>query len=474
MKEEKIKKRNIVTKAGIWFTICNLLQRGIQFLVTPVYTRLLMPEGYGRYSTFLTWCNLFGVIATLSLSSGVFNKAMAKYEDSRDDYLTSMIGLSLFSTLVAVLVYFCVYPFCSNLIGLNVQQSILMFICIYFQMVIQLWSARRRYEYDYKPLIITTMCFAFLIPTIGISLYYLVFRSEMGVIIGYTTASLSVGLVLFSVSIRGISRLYNRDFWKYALAFNMPLIPHYLSNILMGQSDRLMISHYCGDYYTGIYTLAYQISLVMSIVSNGMENAITPWTYENIKSEAYDNIKSRLNPLVVISTVPFIMIMLIAPEFVSVLGSSEYKDAIFVIPPVVASTYIMFINTFLVSILFYYEKNVNVMISTSIGAIANIILNAILLPRVGYIAAAYTTFIGYLLIFAMNFVSIKRKLWNVGGKIYSIKIFTISIAIICAAIVVSIRIYSLDAIYRWSAIGIGCLIAFAKKDKIIQLLENKK
>lgn len=461
-----------LARAGIWFTLCNVLQRGIQFLVTPIYTRILLPEGYGRYSTFLTWCNLFAVIATLSLSSGVFNKAMAKYEDKKDEYFSSMLGLSFVSTLITMVIYFCVFPLVKEGMGMTIVQSICMFVCIYFQMVIQLWSARQRYDYKYQGLIVVTVIFSFLIPTLGIGLFYLYFHTEMGIILGYTMANLLVGMVLLLRSIHNKRNLYNNDFWKYALLFNLPLIPHYLSNIVLGQSDRLMIRYYCGDRYTGIYTLAYQVSLVMSIVSNGIENAIIPFIYEHIKKQCYEEIRNKINRIILVSCVPFSGIMLIAPEVVAVLGSSEYREAIYVIPPVVASTYVMFINMFIVCFLFYYERNINVMISTTSGAIVNVLLNMFLIPKMGYLVAAYTTIAGYIVIYVMNLITMYKNLKEIGNKIYNIKTILISILIMTLAVIISIKMYQISGVIRWGLIVIGLVIVLLNRKRIMKLLNH--
>lgn len=67
-------------KAGIWFTICNVLQRGIQFLATPIYTRVLSPEEYGMYSIFTSWLSIMTVLASLNLSGGVFYNGLIKQE----------------------------------------------------------------------------------------------------------------------------------------------------------------------------------------------------------------------------------------------------------------------------------------------------------------------------------------------------------------------------------------------------------
>ena len=47
---KKYKCMNIALKAGIWFTICNLLQKGISFITLPIFTRLLNESQYGTYS----------------------------------------------------------------------------------------------------------------------------------------------------------------------------------------------------------------------------------------------------------------------------------------------------------------------------------------------------------------------------------------------------------------------------------------
>ena len=72
---DKYKKIPLPVKAGIWFTICNLLQRGISILTVPIFTRLLTPDQYGVYSLYLSWLNILTIFTSLNLYYGVFNKA---------------------------------------------------------------------------------------------------------------------------------------------------------------------------------------------------------------------------------------------------------------------------------------------------------------------------------------------------------------------------------------------------------------
>ena len=64
----------------------------------------------------------------------------------------------------------------------------------------------------------------------------------------------------FAEMIKG-KKFYSAKFWKHALMFNLPLIPHYLSQTILNSADRIMISSLVGASEAGIYSLAYSISV---------------------------------------------------------------------------------------------------------------------------------------------------------------------------------------------------------------------
>ena len=81
-------------KASAAFLVASVLSSGISYLVTPIYTRLLSAEEYGQTALFLTWLQIFGIIAMFCLSSGVYNNGMMDYYEKRDEYAFSMLILS--------------------------------------------------------------------------------------------------------------------------------------------------------------------------------------------------------------------------------------------------------------------------------------------------------------------------------------------------------------------------------------------
>lgn len=63
-------------KVSLWFVICGFLQKGITFLTTPIFSRLLTTSEYGVVSLFTTWNNIVIIIATLNLAAGVYLRAV--------------------------------------------------------------------------------------------------------------------------------------------------------------------------------------------------------------------------------------------------------------------------------------------------------------------------------------------------------------------------------------------------------------
>lgn len=112
-----------------------------------------------------------------------------------------------------------------------------------------------------------------------------------------------------------------------------------MSIMLLGQSDRIMIKYYCGDDKVGIYNLAYQVSMIMNIFISAINNSLVPWTYEQLKNKKYNNIKSAANKLCIFVALLTSALIIVAPEFIMILGTSEYLDAVVIIPPVALSVY---------------------------------------------------------------------------------------------------------------------------------------
>lgn len=469
---KRYKTMSVQARAALWYTFSNIVQKGISFFVVPIYVRLLTTAEYGRYGVFQSWKEILLIIATLNLYCGVFTKAMVDLKDDRDRYTSSMQGLSSLITTIILVIYGLNIKFWNELFDLNGITMILMFAFFYLYPAFQFWSVRQRVDYKYKRMVALTLVSALAAPLAGILLLYTTSLREYAVIIGYLGSQIIIGAIFYVRNLLRGRTLFVKEYWIHALKFNIPLIPHYLSLIVLGQSDRIMIKSICGEAKAGIYSLAYQVSMVMSIFVSAINNSYVPWAYEKLKNKDYPQLRHISNLLCLIVGLMTTGAILIAPEIIGVLGTKEYLEAIWVVPAVAGSAYFTFCYGLFSNVEFYYSSTHYVMIASVIGAVLNIALNAIFIPIYGFVAAGYTTLACYFVFMIMHYFFMKRTCIENGitTSVFDMRFLWISVIIIFALIVVCLLIYPYNYI-RFGVIAIGGIIAIVLRNKILDIIK---
>ena len=130
---QKYKNSNVAIKAALWFTICNLLQKGITMISMPIFTRLLSTEQYGVLTIYNSWYSIISIIVTLNLAGGVIFNAMTKYEDDKDRFISSMQGLTTLITIIFFVIYICLQNYFNKLFNLSTLFVLVIFIQLLFE-----------------------------------------------------------------------------------------------------------------------------------------------------------------------------------------------------------------------------------------------------------------------------------------------------------------------------------------------------
>ena len=404
---EKYKNLPIQVKASFWFLICAFLEKGISVITTPIYTRLFTTLEYGQYSVFNSWLGIMTVFVSLNLFSGVFSQGLVKFEEKRKIFCSSLQGLSFVLLICWLIIYLLFNRVINNIFQLTTVQVISMFLIIWTSSVFNFWAMSERVEFKYQKLIILTIIVAILRPVLSIILIINFKDKVTARILGILIVNFFAYIVLFANQIHKGRKFFDKIFWKYALKFNLPLIPHYLSSSILNSADRIMISKMIGTKEAGIYSLAYSLSLIMGIFNTVLFQTIEPWLYIKIKEKKYNEISKIAYPLFVMIGGVNIIFIAFAPEIIKIFAPKEYFEAIWIIPPVAMSVYFMFSYTFFAVFEFYYEKTKYIAFATFSGAILNIVLNYICIKLWGYMAAGYTTLICYMCYSALHFYFMK-------------------------------------------------------------------
>ena len=86
--------KNKVVRAGIAYTIGNVLLRGIAFLTLPIFTRILTTQEFGLFNVYVSYETILTIFSGVCLY-GSLRTAWYDYRTSFDQYVSSILTLSL-------------------------------------------------------------------------------------------------------------------------------------------------------------------------------------------------------------------------------------------------------------------------------------------------------------------------------------------------------------------------------------------
>ncbi|MDT2459465.1 lipopolysaccharide biosynthesis protein [Enterococcus avium] len=458
-------------KASLWFTICSILQKGITLLSTPIFTRLLTTEQYGVYSVYQAWYFIINIFATLNLYLGVYNNGMTKFPEDRNRFTSSMLGLSTTITMIFFVVYLFGQKFWTGLFDLSPFYLYAMFIAFLFTSAYNFWSTSQRFDYKYKKLVIITIVMAIATPVSGIIGVLITEHKAEARVFTYVLVQSLIGLILYVFIMKKGKCYYSKEYWKYGLAFNIPLIPHYLSTMVLNQSDRIMINNMVGSGEAAIYSVAYQVSMMMTIITTAINNSYVPYTFKELRAKRTEGVRRSSNFLLILVGCACLLATAFGPEIIRVFASKEYYDAIWVIPPVSISVYFMFLYPLFANVEFYFEKTKFVAIASTLAAILNLGLNYVFIPIYGYYATGYTTLASYIVYSCAHMYYYKKIMKREFGKkdLYDLKfIFVFSIFLLISMLLMTI-VYKY-IVLRYSIILIILIILFINRGGFVTQL----
>ena len=211
---------------------------------------------------------------------------------------------------------------------------------------------------------------------------------------------------------------FNSEYWKFGLKLSLPIIPHGLGQVILLSVDRIMIARIIGYVESGIYSFAYTIYSLIRVTSDSLLTVFEPWAYSKISEANFREVQKKATYLFYgicgISTA----VILFSPELIFILGSKKYEDSVYCVIPVLLGGIFAMAYTIPSVATYYYQKTKSIALGTAITSVLNICLNYILIPKFGYIAAAYTTLICYIIYFLYHYV---LSLKSAGFKMIQIR-----------------------------------------------------
>lgn len=471
----RYREMSVVAKATIWFVICSTLQKCISVLTTPIFTRIMSTEQYGQFSVYNSWLQILMIITSLRLSWSVFNKGMSKFRNDRAGYASTMQTLTLFTTGIIFAVYLAFHNFFNRIIELPTFIMVAIFAELFLTPAIDFWTVKKRYEYEYKAVVARTLFMSVLNAGIGIVAVLMSEEKGFARILSCVAVNVCFGTVIFVSNRKAANTWFKWEYAKYALAFNLPLILHYLSQYVMDQFDRIMIQKLVGLTAAGIYSVAYNAGMLLKIVTQSANNALIPWEYERLEKKQMKEFDNVLFVVFIAVACIAMFFICFAPEMMRILAGEKYYEAVYAIPPVVIGLFFLFMYTTFANVEFFYEQNRFTMYISMIGAVSNIIMNYFGIKMFGYIAAAYTTLICYIIFAFSHYVYMT---YSVKKALQIDKVFKTNRLLILSAVVlfggIAVAYLYKYTILRYCVCGIIIAVAYIKRNVFLDMLEVLK
>lgn len=462
-------KRSKALSAGIWYTVGNIFIKGINFLTVPIFSRLLTTEEFGVYNMFIAYDSILCIIISLALYMSL-QSAKLEFKNQIDQY-TSCITLVYIA--ISILFLGGIFLFGDWITTvLDLPQIVLYMLVLYSfgSGIIVLYNQRISLDYDYKRYLVIAFLNSIGNIVLSLILILTIFREQkdIGRIIGVTISMVGISIVILLVLYRKAKPKLKMKYIIFGVRYSIPIVPHGISQVLLSQFDRIMISKLVNNTATGIYSLAGYIKLILTIITESISSVWRTWFYDRIVLNEIKNIQNKASMLVSAFSVLSMGMMALSPELIMFLGGKEYIMGQYVAIPMIADAFVIFLYNIVVPAEYYKKKTNYIMFGTLFAAILNIITNYIFILKFGYIAAAYTTLFAYMCYLIMH-VTISKKL--IGFFIIPLKELVGFSALFFVDCVLTIIF--INSIWIRLIVGGGCII-FMSMEVLKKYKENNR
>ena len=459
-------------KATLVFAIASFATSGINYLTTPIFTRLLSGAEYGTVAVYNSWYSIIRVFASMTLIfPGILNVGLYEHGENRWKYLSSMLGITTLCSLVLGALYALCPGIFQKMLGLDHSLMVLMIASCLLLPATTFWTMKQRYEYRYKSTFFVSVGSAVLAQAVAVAAVMLseghldrVRLWSAGLV------NMSVGLALFVWILKKGRTFVDLPLWKKTFLVAVPLIPHYLGGELLSSMDKLMIDALVGKTEAGIYALAAILSALGILLWRALTVMFNPFVNAKLGAREFGRIRETVKPLMLVVGVMCVIAALAAPEILRILATEEYLAGVFVVPPVAAGIFLHAMYDTFAAVSFFHKKSTRIMTATLTAAAVNLVGNFVGIKLFGYIAAGYTTLLSNLVLTLMHYRSARII---EPEEIYDPKFSWLAVALVTAGCLLCNFLYPF-AMIRYLCIAALLVFLWTRRKSVIGMLMDMK
>ena len=473
----------ILAKETAIYGISSIVGKFLNWMLVPLYTYVLQQQSdYGIVTNLYAWTALLLVILTYGMETGFFRFSNKEGENPQTVYSTSLIALFTTSLLFAVACVLWKNPIALAL-GYPSHSEFITLLGIVVAMDAFASIPFAYLRYKKRPLQFAALKLLFVFLNIVLNLFFLVLCPKIqnwAIISSWYDPNYGVGYVFVAnilataiqticlipailegfkgIKIRGLQGVFSWNLLGQMLRYSLPLLVLGVCGIMNQTLDRILFPFfYTGaDAQTqlGIYGACFKVAMVMMMFTQAFRYAYEPFVFAKHKDRESVEAYADAMKYYIIFSYMILLGMIFYLDLLKFIIAPSYWEGLKIVP-IVLWTYIFQGVYFNLS--FWYkltDKTQWGAYFSLIGVIITFGLQAIFVPRIGYVAsAASSTVCFFILMLFSYFVGCKHL--SIPYDLRRIGIYTGVVVSILAGYYGLAQLLSMNA---WAKMGIGSVL----------------
>ena len=398
----------------------DLLGRAVSILLVPVYARHLTPADNGILSLAFAFIGFSAVFYSLGLNPALIRLLSGKTDLGKHRAAFSSAFWALFATgvILSSLVWINAESLAHHLLNGADYSAVFELIAAVVLLdalsepLFTLCRARQRsFHYAIVRVIQHTL-------QLGLTAYFIASlgRGPIAVFEANLISSLFALIVMFPVGLRLIRPTFDMHAFRELLRFGFPFLPSTLLVLIINLSDRFLIRFFLDLDDLGIYGITYKLGMPLFFVVKAFRTAWAPAVLDETEDENTEDETRQMCARVTTYFTLFgifgcLILATFAREIIVLIAGDNaqiYLEGIQVAPLVGLAFFFYGLYIILTAGVYAKGRAESLPFIVGTGACVNIVINILLLPKIGFIAAAYSTLIAHVLMAILLYLIVRR------------------------------------------------------------------
>lgn len=468
--------RQTIIKNTFWLSFSNIFGRVFRAIIIIYAARILGTEGWGIFSYALSIAGILSLFMDFGVNAIILKEFSRQNEEIKKKYLGTALILKLILIVFGIFIINFIGPY---IIKIESAKTLLPFIALIlaFDMIREFTFAISRSEQKME-----LESFLYILTNIAILIFSFIFLKinpnvksfTLGYVFGTMLGSLT-SIWIFRNYLIGIIKYFSKNLIKKIIFSAWPFALSGLFAIFLTNTDLFLIGWFLDAKQVGIYAASLRIIQLLYVLPSIITISLLP-VFSKLANKDNQKFKILLeNGLKILSLIALPLtiggIVLAKPIIFFIFGK-EYISGYSSFAILALTISIDFYAAILMNAIFAYDKQKYLSIYTAIGAILNVILDLILIPKYGIIGSAWATFFAQLIS--------NSYLWHKMNQINNFSFLPLIKKGLIASIVMGILSFSLNIINIPVLINIFIsaifyfIILYKLKEPIFEEIKNLK